>query len=267
MTLQRCGGCGQTRDTQFVVFKQNVSFLFRRRYQEFSGNLCFSCATKTFARFELATMFGTWWGIIGSCIGPFLLLHNLAEYVGAAFRYKHAQPLGLRRLHLPEHLRRGLLRLYLVVAVPWVVWFGYITYKANVSLSYNFSQLREFGGLSAILDDADPAIPQTPETRYARHELVVMALVWGAKTNDEISEHIFKAIELNDARLTTAIYALIAGLAPPLLYPIFLWVLAAFRHSEPITSEPRPAQEVEDGSPQPNVHQASPIVGQKPNAP
>jgi hypothetical protein len=26
---------------------------------------------------------------------------------------------------LPEHLRRGLLRLYVVVSVPWVVWFGY----------------------------------------------------------------------------------------------------------------------------------------------
>jgi len=26
---------------------------------------------------------------------------------------------------LPEHLRRGLLRLYVVVSVPWVAWFGY----------------------------------------------------------------------------------------------------------------------------------------------
>jgi hypothetical protein len=26
---------------------------------------------------------------------------------------------------LPEHLRRGLLRLYVVVTVPWVAWFGY----------------------------------------------------------------------------------------------------------------------------------------------
>jgi hypothetical protein len=26
---------------------------------------------------------------------------------------------------LPEHLRRGLLRLYVVVSVPWVAWFGF----------------------------------------------------------------------------------------------------------------------------------------------
>jgi hypothetical protein len=30
-----------------------------------------------------------------------------------------------RWLKSPEHIRRGLLRLYLVVAVPWVAWFGF----------------------------------------------------------------------------------------------------------------------------------------------
>jgi hypothetical protein len=33
---------------------------------------------------------------------------------------------------LPEHLRRGLLRLYVVVSVAWVVWFGYqLLYALN----------------------------------------------------------------------------------------------------------------------------------------
>jgi hypothetical protein len=45
-----------------------------------SGNLCLSCMTNEFLSFELTTLFGTWWGIIGCVLGPFFLLHNLAEY-------------------------------------------------------------------------------------------------------------------------------------------------------------------------------------------
>ena len=33
-------------------------------------------------------------------------------------------------LRLPEHVRRGLTRLYLVVSVPWVAWFGYGLFDA-----------------------------------------------------------------------------------------------------------------------------------------
>jgi hypothetical protein len=32
-------------------------------------------------------------------------------------------------LRLPKHVRRGLLRLYVVVSVPWVAWFGYQIYN------------------------------------------------------------------------------------------------------------------------------------------
>ena len=40
-------------------------------------------------------------------------------------------------LRLPQHLRRGLTRLYLVVAVPWVAWYGYqISDAARRSSSY-----------------------------------------------------------------------------------------------------------------------------------
>jgi hypothetical protein len=40
-------------------------------------------------------------------------------------------------LRLPEHLRKGLTRLYLVVAVPWVAWYGYqISDAAQRSSSY-----------------------------------------------------------------------------------------------------------------------------------
>ena len=86
-----------------------------------------------------------------------------------------------------------------------------------------------------------PVPAATPASvEYARHELGRMADVWDAKTNDEISEHIDEAVERNEARLTIAIYALLAGVAPPLLYPIFLWILAGFRRSASVTSEAQP---------------------------
>jgi hypothetical protein len=148
---------------------------------------------------------------------------------------------------LPSHIRRGLIRLYVILLIPWVGWFGYMACRANASLNSNFSQAREFGRLSIILDDADPATPQTPATRYARHELGFMASVWDAKTNDEIGEHIEAAIEYSEVRLTMAIYALLGGAAPPLLYPVFVWAVAGFRkpastsNDAPCTSPEREA--------------------------
>jgi hypothetical protein len=87
--------------------------------------------------------------------------------------------------------------------------------------------MQQISRLSEMIDEA-----RTPASvEYARRELGLMALVWDAKTNDEIGEHIEKAAEDNEARLTTAIYALLAGITPPSLYPIFLWVLRGFRQT------------------------------------
>jgi len=70
-----------------VFFEENISYFFERRYRKFSGNLCFACTTKTFAAFELRTLFGTWWGIIGFFLGPLYILHNLIEYAVATFHF------------------------------------------------------------------------------------------------------------------------------------------------------------------------------------
>jgi len=44
--------------------------------------------------------------------------------VGAAI------PFGLKHFGetVPRHIRRGLIRLYILVAVPWIAWFGYMAY-------------------------------------------------------------------------------------------------------------------------------------------
>jgi hypothetical protein len=75
-----------------VSFKENISYFFERRYRKLSGNLCFSCTTKTFATFELRTLFGTWWGLIGCVVGPYYIFHNLVEYAEAAFHFALKTP-------------------------------------------------------------------------------------------------------------------------------------------------------------------------------
>lgn len=43
-------------------------------------------------------------------------------------------------LRLPQHLRRGLTRLYVVVAAPWVAWYGYQIYYALERHRYELSR-------------------------------------------------------------------------------------------------------------------------------
>jgi hypothetical protein len=131
---------------------------------------------------------------------------------------------------LAPHIRTGLIRLYLILLIPWAAWFSYRAYEANDLLNFDFAQGRHWGELQGMLENSATSAARI---EYARSELGHMALVWDAKTNDEIAEHIEEAEQINDGRLTTAIYALLAAIMPPLLYPIFLWALAGFRKSTP----------------------------------
>ncbi len=94
--IRQCQRCGRVKITTLVDFKANVSLFFRRRETKLSGNLCHSCMTKEFVSFEVATLLGTWWGIIGLIIGPFFLFHNMIEYVDGSI----AIVKGKRRLRL-----------------------------------------------------------------------------------------------------------------------------------------------------------------------
>src|SRR5258708_1533684 len=51
--------------------------------------------------------------------------------VGAAipFAWKHYGEAIIRNLPtVPRHIRRGLIRLYIAISVPWIAWFGYQAY-------------------------------------------------------------------------------------------------------------------------------------------
>ena len=80
-TIRQCQRCRSVKVTSEVTFKANVSFLFRRDREKFSGYLCLSCITKEFLSFELTTLFGTWWGIIGCILGPVFIVYNIIEYI------------------------------------------------------------------------------------------------------------------------------------------------------------------------------------------
>ncbi len=165
---------------------------------------------------------------------------------------------------VPRHIRRGLIRLYVIVLIPWIAWFGYTAYRANASINYDYSQLREFGRLSAVFNESkDPA-----SIRDARLGLELLSATWTTEGDwnektlhemdeviNEIGKQIDEAVDYNSARFTTAIYALLAGVAPPLLYPIFLWLLVGFRKSPLVTSEAQTTLKPEDapGKKQPTM--------------
>jgi hypothetical protein len=123
--ISKCSRCGRTKYTQNLVFKQNVSYFFARKEQQFLGHFCFSCASRTFARVELTTLLCTWWGIIGFWRGPVYIVHNLVEYIMATFRFVRSE----------KHVREGLLRLYLAAGIIWIGWLGFQSLDALANSS------------------------------------------------------------------------------------------------------------------------------------
>src|SRR5262249_52260701 len=128
--ISKCSRCGRTKYTQHAVFKQNVSYFLGRKEREFSGDFCFSCASRTFARVELTTLFGTCWGITGYSLGPLYIVQNLEEYIIATFRFVIAT---FRFVRSNKYVRKGLLRLCVAVGITWIGYLGYESALAHGS--------------------------------------------------------------------------------------------------------------------------------------
>jgi len=143
--ISKCSRCGRTKYTQHAVFKQNVSYFFGRKERQFSGDLCFSCASRTFARVELTTLFGTWWGIIGYWLGPLYIVHNLVEYIIATFRFVRSE----------KYVRKGLLRLCVAAGITWIGWLGY---KSLHALAHGSGWLPSIVWLILIVSISGPIL-------------------------------------------------------------------------------------------------------------
>jgi hypothetical protein len=80
--VAQCDLCGRgVPHTQYSNFDMNISYFFQRTHKRFSGNTCLSCMSKTFAQYEILTLLFTWFGIIGTIVGPYYLFVNLLEYL------------------------------------------------------------------------------------------------------------------------------------------------------------------------------------------
>lgn len=77
-----CQHCGQKRVTLKAQFRENISYFFARRERAVDENLCFPCTAKVYGTFTLRTLFGTWWGFAGMCLGPVIIVSNTLWFIG-----------------------------------------------------------------------------------------------------------------------------------------------------------------------------------------
>ncbi len=104
---------------------------------------------------------------------------------------------------VPFELRRGLARLYFLVALCWVAWFGYEFYDAQ----------RQYNSASMYLETDSITRKLGQPSAYDRAELAE----WVARENK---------------RRTFAVRALLIMLVgAPLGYFVTLWLIAGFRRN------------------------------------
>jgi hypothetical protein len=122
---------------------------------------------------------------------------------------------------MSPHVRRGLLRLYLVVSIPWIAWWGYDAYSTRRARLYNFTE-------AVRVSDYEDRLQRSPTEAFALRELSMMRTVWKVNSNDELRTRISEELDQEDDRLTKSIYALLGAAFPVLLMPFVLWIAAGF---------------------------------------
>jgi hypothetical protein len=122
---------------------------------------------------------------------------------------------------MSAHIRRGLLRLYLVVLVPWIAWWAYDAYSIRRSIHYNQAQIDRVLKYESRLQDS-------PTDRSALEELSLMRTVWEANSNDELKTRIMEERDKGFDEIDKPIFALLGAAFPVLLMPFGLWIAAGF---------------------------------------
>jgi hypothetical protein len=80
--MDRCQDCGRRAPTKYVEFYQNIGVLIMRFTRTVRGNLCRDCIDKHFWSLTGMTLILGWWGVVSFIITPFILLNNIARYIG-----------------------------------------------------------------------------------------------------------------------------------------------------------------------------------------
>ena len=77
-----CQACGACRETRYVTFYQNIGLLVLRLHSTADGNMCWDCINQRFWTMTGLTLAFGWWGVISFFITPFVLINNVARYLG-----------------------------------------------------------------------------------------------------------------------------------------------------------------------------------------
>lgn len=75
----QCQRCRADAATASIMLGSNVSYLVGRFERQFKATVCAKCALLLFAKFEGATLVGTWWAIVGIIRGFYFLMRNIVE--------------------------------------------------------------------------------------------------------------------------------------------------------------------------------------------
>jgi hypothetical protein len=117
----------------------------------------------------------------------------------------------------PKYTRRGLLRIYILLACAWIIGIGYISVGAHRAAI--FSGEREDSAYAAEQDFMDDAVKNNrPISKAQLDKLGVPFESWKRKRQEMF------------ARRNTALMALpLVPLGLPLLWVIYVWVASGFR--------------------------------------
>lgn len=74
--LNECELCGKPAIVYHSVFSYNISYFIARKEKTIDAYLCLDCTYKIYGSFTLYTALGTWWGVVGIIIGPFIIIAN-----------------------------------------------------------------------------------------------------------------------------------------------------------------------------------------------
>jgi hypothetical protein len=118
---------------------------------------------------------------------------------------------------IPKHIRKGLLRLYLVLTVIWVAAFGYIAYHANANSEQFAHRAWEWN------QKADQAAKDPAEASFERR-------FGGEGFYGQTAAEMSGWSEKESERRDFAFYMLpLLPVGLPVLYLVVVWITAGFR--------------------------------------
>ena len=115
--------------------------------------------------------------------------------------------------------KKGLFRLWIVLAIPWIAWFGYQTW-----LNYN-----EYIGFQELAVRLDKAIGESA-SQYERDPTSVNRYFY--ESHKAQGQEMWKQYHLRKTTFDFNIKLVAIPLILPAIYLIALWVINGFRKSE-----------------------------------